>query len=897
MSVTLRTSVVPGALAWRHERTRAARSGASGLRLFTLPQLAARLAGGFLQPVQRATLHDLVADALAAGGFAELGDIATLPGTARAVVRTLGKAWRAAFDLQARATRHRRLADLALIERRVRDALPAGEKAPPDLVALALGRSRHARAILGPVAIIGHSDVAPCWQPLVAALAREVPLTWHRVPGPRDDLSWLGDRAQIIDAPSTPPPEGIRSCVVCADPRHEALEALRWARELVTSGRALPGEIAIAAASPRAWDDAMRTLADEASLPLFLVEGRPALSTYPGQQVAALTEVLCHGVSRERVLRVWRLCRADSALLQALPDNWPDALGGEASLMDLAAWQRAIDGANAKRLAASARSGLRVFIKLLAGGLEAAETVGDALLGGPALGLWHRALREGPAAGLVATLGALHFPDAGEPTSRILWGPAAEIATVARPFVRLVGLTSRAWPRAGGEDPLLPDHIVPARVLEPISRPERDRLVFARIFASTSRELVLSRSLRDLDGRRLAPSPLLPSGVPSQRLARMRIPAHAITEGDRLLARSEESARTSQVRDALACWRNWRSAALTPHDGLVRAKHPVIERVFAREHSASSLSILLRDPMGFVWRYAFGWRPLSLEELPLGLDPRTFGSLVHDLLEHAVVLLQRGSGLGNAHPHEREKAVRTARKKLAADWLVSQAIPPRLLWERALDEAESLANSALSHREKPLAGQRSWAEVAFGSFDGNSDHEVVASRGANDGPWGTEARVNLEELDLAIRGRIDRLDLDAKGHVARVTDYKTGQYKSAAKGWALDGGKELQRSLYALAVRSLLPRVREVETRLHYVRSDKGLIALSDAEKTTSKLLTYIKHVMRSLREGKMLPGPDTLGGDVALALPAYAGEIYGRQKREACLSAFAKLAPLWEEP
>ena len=54
----------------------------------------------------------------------------------------------------------------------------------------------------------------------------------------------------------------------CASPRHEALEAMRWARALLASGQAKPEEIAIAAASPAEWDDHFQALSEMAGIDL-----------------------------------------------------------------------------------------------------------------------------------------------------------------------------------------------------------------------------------------------------------------------------------------------------------------------------------------------------------------------------------------------------------------------------------------------------------------------------------------------------------------------------------------------------------------------------------------------------------------------------------------------------
>ena len=57
---------------------------------------------------------------------------------------------------------------------------------------------------------------------------------------------------------------------------------------------------------------------------------------------------------------------------------------------------------------------------------------------------------------------------------------------------------------------------------------------------------VLSRSRRNAQGGLQAASPLVPHGPRTTALKRARIPSHAFTEADRLLARPEEAA-TSPV--------------------------------------------------------------------------------------------------------------------------------------------------------------------------------------------------------------------------------------------------------------------------------------------------------------------------------------------------------------
>ena len=91
-----KTLVVHNRFAWRSYRTRAALGAEQGLQLFTIDQMAARLAGGFQQPVDQEDFKAAVAAALT-GPLGELEVIKTLPGFQRAAAASLAKAWSAAL--------------------------------------------------------------------------------------------------------------------------------------------------------------------------------------------------------------------------------------------------------------------------------------------------------------------------------------------------------------------------------------------------------------------------------------------------------------------------------------------------------------------------------------------------------------------------------------------------------------------------------------------------------------------------------------------------------------------------------------------------------------------------------------------------------------------------------
>src|SRR4029077_12589894 len=130
----IRTTLVEGSLAFQMRRIAAARANDCGPQILNLPQVAARLAGGFSTPVTAEQLEYAIKEAVDQGGFTQLERVRHLPGMTRAVLRTLRKIWDADFDLSAAGCAgHRRIAEMALIEDRLKSRLPLAMMTPRDL--------------------------------------------------------------------------------------------------------------------------------------------------------------------------------------------------------------------------------------------------------------------------------------------------------------------------------------------------------------------------------------------------------------------------------------------------------------------------------------------------------------------------------------------------------------------------------------------------------------------------------------------------------------------------------------------------------------------------------------------------------------------------------------------
>lgn len=882
--MTLRqTYVVSAGIARAEHRILAARDRRHGLQVMTMPELVARLAGGFLQPPTREALQEAVADALRTTELGPLASVRDLPGMIRAAVATLTKAWGAGVDLEGD---NPRLSDLRTLERAVIDRLPPSMRRHSDLAAAARARVQHAPAVLGPITFVRVPDLDPCWRDLVNEVAQHVPITWAAGHRPLPD--WLdAGRIEITqEAARAPQCDG----ELCANPRHEAVEALRWARALMARGRARPEEIAIAAADPSDWDPSFQAIAAEANLDLHFVHGRPVTSFPAGQTCAALAEVLLQGLSQDRVRRLIQLLRAQGGVLDELPGDWTRDLPPDAPLLSLARWQQAFDTKTDWHCGQDLRPLLMPLLTELAEGPERARDLGERYLRGRALAIWRKALKEGPAAALDVTLQTLKTDDGLDPSVCVCWMRADDLASAPRRFARLLGLTSRGWPRGQAEDPLLPNHIVRTERLDPVPVPERDRRDFRAILAATPDQVVLSRARRDPAGRLLGPSPQWPADVVPVHLNRSRVPDHAMGEADRLLARPSEFAGDPVAAQATACWFAWHREELTPYDGRVREGHPILLEALDRTQSASSLRKLLRDPIGYLWAYALGWEAPDHEEEPLALDSKDFGNLVHETLEAAVHRIEAASGLARANAAETDAAITAAAQDVAERWVQKRPVPPELVWQRTQESAIEMARTALSMTEDPLAGQRSWPEIPFGRSDPGpyEPHDL---------PWDSTREVRIPGTNVRIAGTIDRLDLSGDGATARVNDYKTGKVPDGIEKIQLRGGGELQRCLYTYAVTALLGDHLDVDARLIYPGRGGGVFAMDDAPARLAELTQYLETALANMHAGLAVIGPDSESdyNDYAFALPGNAKARYFRLKGPVARARQGDLPQLWE--
>ena len=238
------------------------------------------------------------------------------------------------------------------------------------------------------------------------------------------------------------------------------------------------------------------------------------------------------------------------------------------------------------------------------------------------------------------------------------------------------------------------------------------------------------------------------------------------------------------------------SDAYTSHDGLLaEGAYPELDFLHDDAQggpvSAGRLETFAETPYIYFLKYVLGVEPLdepALDDEPW-LNALRRGSILHATFEAFMTTLQaRGESPSSEHDALLQETLREALndeiERVAPPSEVVEEAAYRRLWEDALVFLQSEAEHCRTH--EPLAH-----EVGFG----------FGPYRRREGDFGAVS-LTVQEQEMALRGRIDRVDRRPDGTLA-VWDYKTGSASSFEEETPLADGAQLQWALYAYALEAL----------------------------------------------------------------------------------------------
>jgi ATP-dependent helicase/DNAse subunit B len=255
-----------------------------------------------------------------------------------------------------------------------------------------------------------------------------------------------------------------------------------------------------------------------------------------------------------------------------------------------------------------------------------------------------------------------------------------------------------------------------------------------------------------------------------------------------------------------AAQQRWQVERLTSFEGMLEsddARARVQQSLFPAglRLSASALETYARCPFRYFLTVVMGLLQWEEPENVFTLQPRARGALLHDILQDFFTRAREAGRLPLAGQEKAE--LRHFLQQVAEQHfdnfarLGATGFP--LLWDI---ERERLHERLMRFLDREYeAGDDFFPaafEVRFGASQPAEDERSARASLFPDGP--VQFRLDDGEL-IALRGRIDRIDLSLDQQRARLVDYKTG--KSISGQFA--GGAALQLPLYLYAARSLWP--------------------------------------------------------------------------------------------
>jgi ATP-dependent helicase/nuclease subunit B len=290
----------------------------------------------------------------------------------------------------------------------------------------------------------------------------------------------------------------------------------------------------------------------------------------------------------------------------------------------------------------------------------------------------------------------------------------------------------------------------------------------------------------------------------------------------------------------------------SPSDGLTRVTPHIAsalgsQRLAVRSFSLSSLQRYSTCPYQFLLAAIYRLHPLDRPEPLQRLDPRTRGSIFHEI---QALFFRRLKGEGRL-PLTRD-GLEGARQTLdeivaAVDVRVRDELVPAVdrVWN---DEIAGIRRDLHAWIEHVAKDGEEWLpayfEFAFGAVPGERDAGSVADE------------VTLEG-GFKLRGAIDLIEEHRATRLLRITDHKTGRRPERIEKVVVSGGAVLQPVLYGLAVEAALDRSVH-HSRLFYCTSTGSFYSheIPLNERTRAAGLEVLAVIDRAIAAGFLAAAP-----------------------------------------
>ena len=307
-------------------------------------------------------------------------------------------------------------------------------------------------------------------------------------------------------------------------------------------------------------------------------------------------------------------------------------------------------------------------------------------------------------------------------------------------------------------------------------------------------------------------------------------------------------------------WEREHGEAFGPFDGVLAADD-ILEDLCMRIPGRTPMSARRLErfggcPFAFLAGDLLGLEPV--EEPSRDLGPLDLGLICHALLERFFAALAAAKEAGRLSQENRAAAqalLAQVAEQYFADLEARGRVGSPALWKvqrrKVLRDLAALVDWHAAAREM-AAWRPAHTEVAFGAAGAGA----VAPPGRHE-----PIRLTTAHGTLALRGRIDRIDLAAEGDGWQVVDYKSGS--SAPTPAAMQAGTSFQLPVYLWAAGELLGRPADGVTQAFFLPVRKprrtGLLTTKATDKhpegTAGPALDlarrYIENFLDAMRQGK----------------------------------------------